>query len=112
MVHMKNSFKAVCNGEELPETNQKMAIFLHKVSFTEVLSESMPQVVLHCLFLREFGLNRSSFLSFSSQLISLLTSLISIILAFGKVKCILFGNYQIRYVCKTFVLYTSSNMHS
>ena len=80
-----HSVRAICNGEDLPPEPKNVVIFHHKVTFIEVLSESIPQVALHCLVLSEFGLNTTSFWTASSQLLSLVTSLISICLAFGKV---------------------------
>lgn len=80
------SIKAVFNGKDLPSESKMVAIFQHKVQFMEVLSESIPQVALHCLVLSQFGLNTTSIWSASSQLLSLVTSLISICLAFGKVS--------------------------
>ena len=84
------SIKAVCDGRDLPPESKYVAIFQHKVTFTEVLSESIPQVALHCLVLSQFGLNTASIWSASSQLLSLATSLISICLAFGKVIVLIY----------------------
>ena len=83
---MKESMKATLKGERAPEENKQVLIYQHHVTFTEVISESMPQVALHCLVLSEYGLDMTSPWSVFSQLSSLVTSLISLCLAFGKVS--------------------------
>ena len=49
-----------------------------------VVSESPLQLSIQCLVLREFGLSSNKW-QMRTQILSLLTSLISIILAFSKV---------------------------
>lgn len=71
-------------SSDLPQMKKGDAIFQHKVEFTEVLSESVPQVGLHCMVLIENGLS-NNMLSGFMQIISLVTSLVSICIAFGKV---------------------------
>ena len=85
-MHMKDSMSATIRRQRLPEEDRRVLIYQHHVTFTEVLSESMPQVALHCLVLSEYGLNMTNPWSVFSQLSSLATSLICLVLAFGKVS--------------------------
>ena len=62
--------------------SEEHKIFSHQIAFMEALSESIPQLCLSCLVIREFGLNPSSAFR---QLSSLLSSLTSTLLAFSKV---------------------------
>ena len=83
---MKRSMIATRNGQRAPDEDKLVEIYQHHVTFTEVLSESMPQVALHCIVLSEFGLDKSNPWSVFSQLSSLVTSLICLCIAFGKVS--------------------------
>ena len=85
-MHMKESMSATIRRQRLPEEDRRGLIYQHHVTFTEVLSESMPQVALHCLVLSEYGLDMTNPWSVFSQLSSLATSLICLVLAFGKVS--------------------------
>ena len=87
-MHMKKTLIATKNGERAPDEDKRVERYQHHVTFTEVLSESMPQVALHCVVLSEYGLDMSSPWSVFAQLSSLGTSLISVCLAFGKVNII------------------------
>ena len=85
-MNMKKTMIATRKGQAAPVEDQRVEIYQHHVTFTEVVSESMPQVALNCIVLCQFGLDMSSPWSVFSQLSSLGTSLISVCLAFGKVQ--------------------------
>ena len=85
---MKRRFLAVIRGEEVPLDIPEERIFMHNISFIEATSESVLQLCLTCLILREFGTSTDTFEKFM-QLSGLLTSLLSIVLAFAKVRYII-----------------------
>ena len=84
-MHMKKTLIATKNGERAPDEDKSVERYQHHVTFNEVVSESLPQVALHCVVLSQYGLDMSSPWSVFSQLSSLGTSLVSVCLAFGKV---------------------------
>ena len=73
------------SGEELPAELEKEKSFAHNISFLEVTSESIPQLCLQVVVLREFGISRDAREGFF-QVTGLLTSLISFCLIFAKVS--------------------------
>ena len=90
--HGKNLFKqmkantiAIWRGEELPEQNEKDKLYGHCIIFFETMTESLMQLCLNTLVLREFGLSPNRFEAFN-QLSGLFSSLLSIILLFAKVR--------------------------
>ena len=90
MTDVRLSFQAIWNDQEVPKLPAKIQIFQHKVEFMEVLTESVPQVSLQWLFFAEFGIKDiSSPLSASVQVLSFVTSTLSIYCAFSKVRNIL-----------------------
>ena len=90
MTDARLSFQAIWNDQEVPKLPAKIQIFQHKVEFMEVLTESVPQVSLQWLFFAEFGIKDiSSPLSASVQVLSFVTSTVSIYCALSKVRNIL-----------------------
>ena len=81
---MKRRLLAIIRGEEIPQDIHEERVFMHNISFIEATSESVLQLCLTCLTLREFGTSTDNFEKFI-QISGLLTSLLSIVLAFGKV---------------------------
>lgn len=82
---MENCWKNIKSGRDLPNENQENRIFAHQLAFIEAMSESVFQLCLSCLILREFGLSKSPFTKFI-QLSSLVTSALAITHEFAKVK--------------------------
>ena len=80
---VKQNCLAIYKDEELPMESEEHKIFCHQITFMEALSESILQLCLSCLVIREFGLN--PFSAFR-QLSSLISSLVSTVLAFSKVS--------------------------
>ena len=74
---------AIWNGEELPEEPQQEKLYSHCIKFFETMTESLMQLCLNCLILREFGVSTNGFEA-SNQISGLCSSLISIILLFAK----------------------------
>lgn len=72
------------NGSNVPEDSQENKVFAHDVSFNEATSESVQQMSLNCIILREYGVPIEYF-SKISQIGSLILSATSVILAFTKV---------------------------
>ena len=82
---IKNNFMAIYRMEELPEESKEEMIFGHQVVFLEALSESILQICMSCIKLRRYGISTDYFEAFM-QMSGLLTSIISICLAFSKVR--------------------------
>ena len=82
--HLKRSALAIRRGEDLPEEPQREKEYGHGVKFFEAFTESVLQLCVSCLVLREFGLSTVLYESIS-QLSIIFTSLASIILLFAKV---------------------------
>ena len=82
---MKANTIAIWRGEELPEQNVKDKLYGHCIIFFETMTESLMQLCLNTLVLREFGLSPNRFEA-SNQLSGLFSSLLSIILLFAKVR--------------------------
>ena len=76
---------AIYKMEELPEESKEDTIFGHQVVFLEALSESILQIGMSCIKLRRYGISTDYFEAFM-QMSGLLTSIISICLAFSKVR--------------------------
>ena len=81
---MKTSFNSIWRGEERPEKSVKEKIYSHHIIFIEATSESVLQLALSCLIIREFGISPDTWEKVI-QLSSLLTSLISVCNAFAQV---------------------------
>ena len=78
-------FSAIFKGKELPEESDNDKIYAHHVTFMEAITESIMQLCLSCLVLREYGLSNVATERFG-QVSGLFTSLLSICLAFAKVR--------------------------
>ena len=81
----KANTMAIWRGEELPEQNEKDKLYGHCIIFLETMTESLMQLCLSTLVLREFGLSPNHSQA-SNQISGLFSSLISIILVFAKVR--------------------------
>ena len=82
---MKANTRAIWRGEELPEEPAKEKSYGHCIIFFETMTESLMQLCLNALILREFGLSPNGY-ERSNQISGLFSSLISIILLFAKVR--------------------------
>ena len=85
---IKNNFMAIYRMEELPQESKEEMIFGHQVVFLEALSESILQICMSCIKIRQYGISADYFEAFM-QVSGLLTSIISTCLAFSKVRKIL-----------------------
>ena len=85
--HFKRSAIAIWRNQELPEETEKEQQYAHAVKFFETVTESVLQLCLSCLILREFGLSKAGFQAFN-QLSGIFSSLGSIVLLFAKVGTI------------------------
>ena len=84
---LRDSIMSIWKGEPFPDETEEAKVFGHHIAFLEAMSESMPQLCLQLLVLREFGVSKEPFQSFT-QSSCLISSLISICLLFSKVSCI------------------------
>ena len=83
--HLKDSIMCIWKGEPFPDESEESKVFGHHIAFLETMSESMPQLCLQLIVLRQFGVSKEPFQSFT-QSSSLYSSLISICLLFSKVS--------------------------
>ena len=86
MVHFKNNTSYIGQeGQELPEQSNEEKIFSHNISFIEAMTESLPQLCLQMVVIREFGISTNIREKFT-QVLNLVTSLTSFCLLFSKVS--------------------------
>ena len=76
---------AIINGDELPEEPNMTKTFAYQIVFLETMSESVLQLCLSCLVIRQFGLSINSTERFI-QLTGLFSSLMCICISFGQVS--------------------------
>ena len=85
LLQIYRDFKAIWRkGEELPEALEEEMNFAHNISFLEATSESIPQLCLQIVVLREFGISTDA-REGVFQVTGLVTSLVSFCLLFAKV---------------------------
>ena len=82
---VKQNCFAIYKNKELPKESEDEKKFSHHIVFMEAISESVLQVCMSCMIIRQFGISTNVFESFM-QLSGLITSLVSICLAFSKVS--------------------------
>ena len=82
---VKQNCFAIYKNKDLPKESEADKSFSHHIVFIEATSESVLQVCMSCIILRQFGISTKPFESFM-QLSGLITSLVSICLAFSKVR--------------------------
>ena len=85
--HFKRSALAIWRGEDLPEEPDREKQYAHGVKFFEAATESVLQLCLGSLILREFGLSNAGYEAFN-QLSGIFSSLVSIVMLFAKVGTI------------------------
>ena len=73
------------NIDELPEEPTTTKTFAYQIVFLETTSESVLQLCLSCLVIRQFGLSVNSTERFI-QVTGLVSSLLSICISFGQVS--------------------------
>ena len=85
ILQIHRNYKAIWRqGEQLPEELEEEKNYAHNISFLEVTSESIPQLCLQIVVLREFGISTDAREGFF-QVTGLVTSLVSFCLLFAKV---------------------------
>ena len=82
---IKNNNIAIINGDKLPEESNTTKTFAYQIVFLETTSESVLQLCLSCLVIRQFGLSIDSNERFN-QITGLVSSLMSICISFGQVS--------------------------
>ena len=82
---LKANTQAIWRGEELPEESQKDKLYGHCIMYFETMTESLMQLCLNSAIIREFGLSPNGY-ERSNQISGLVSSLISVILLFAKVR--------------------------
>ena len=83
--HLKNCILAIWNESTFPDEPEESKVFGHHVAFLETLSESVPQLCLQLIVLREFGLSTDTFQALT-QTTALYSSLFATCLLFSKVS--------------------------
>ena len=85
LLQIHRNYNAIwIQGEQLPEELEEEKNYAHNISFLEVTSESIPQLCLQIVVLREFGISTDAREGFF-QVTGLVTSLVSFCLLFAKV---------------------------
>ena len=85
--HAGNKIKKIqqiWQGKILPETFKDEDIYAHHITFIEATSESILQLALSCLIIREYGISKN-FWERSITISSFVTSLISVCFACAEV---------------------------
>ena len=85
LCYIKRCWNAIRNGKVLPEESKEKKVFAHHVSFNEAMSESVFQLCLSTIIMREFGISSDSTTKWI-QLYSIFTSLLSITFEFSTVR--------------------------
>ena len=83
--HLKNCILAIWNESTFPDEPEESKVFGHHVAFLETLSESVPQLCLQLIVLREFGLSTNTFQALTKTT-ALYSSLFATCLLFSKVS--------------------------
>ena len=96
--HILKCKKAITNGQDLPNVDPEHDKFAKKVSFFEVITESLPQLTLSNIIIRIYGVSDDSTTKFF-QLFSLASSMLSLMVSFITVSR----------VNKSVVFYSSSH---
>ena len=73
------------NGREMPDLSSEDDNFIKKISFLEVISESLPQLTFSNIIIRVYGVSDDMTTKFF-QLFSLASSMLSLIVAFISVS--------------------------
>ena len=76
---------AIRRRKPLPQMSAKDEIFNKNISFMESISEAIPQLILSSIVLRSYGLS-SEPRTLTSQICSIGSSFLSLLLAFGLVS--------------------------
>ena len=79
------NIKSIWNGENLLEEPDDVKTYNHCIEFFEAITESVPQLCLNCIVLREYGVSTDAFEGFI-QISGLFSSLISTCFLFAKVS--------------------------
>ena len=82
---IKKNNIAILNGDELPQELNATKTFAYQIVFLETTSESVLQLCLSCLVIRQFGLSVNSTERFI-QVTGLFSSLMCICISFGQVS--------------------------
>ena len=83
--HLLKCKKAITNGQDLPSIDPEHDKFSKKVSFFEVITESLPQLTLSNIIIRIYGVSDDSTTKFF-QLFSLASSMLSLMVSFITVS--------------------------
>ena len=87
LCHLKNCVFAIWKGDRLPDEPEESKVFGHHIVFLETMSESVPQLCLQLIILRQFGLSKDTFQALT-QTTALYSSVIATCILFAKVRII------------------------
>ena len=85
LCHLKYCIIAIWNGEPFPDEPEKSKVFGHHIAFLETISESVPQLCLQLIILRQFGLSKNVFQALT-QTTALYSSIIATCILFARVR--------------------------
>ena len=96
--HLKNCVFAIWKGHPHPDEAEESKVFGHHIVFLETMSESVPQLCLQLIILRQFGLSKDTYQALT-QTTALYSSIISTCILFAKVRI-----HRIhKYLCNMYV---------
>ena len=76
---------AISQRKPLPQMSARDEVFNKNISFMESISEAIPQLILSSIVLHSYGLS-SEPRTLASQTFSIVSSFLSLLLAFGLVR--------------------------
>ena len=82
---MVGCWKAMINGKDMPDMPVEDDKFTKKISFFEVITESLPQMTFSNIIIRIYGVSDDMTTKFF-QLFSLASSMLSLMVAFISVS--------------------------
>ena len=83
--YIVSCWNGLMNGREMPDLSSEDDNFIKKISFLEVISESLPQLTFSNIIIRVYGVSDDMTTKFF-QLFSLASSMLSLIVAFISVS--------------------------
>ena len=83
--HIVDCWKSIICGHDLPDLPPEDAKFAKKISFFEVVTESLPQLTFSNIIIRIYGVSDDMTTKFF-QLFSLASSMLSLMVAFVSVS--------------------------
>ena len=96
--HIAKVLSAIGKCKKVPEMPPEEETYNKNISFMESITEAIPQLILSTIVLRSYGLS-SKPRTLASQILSILSSFLSLLLAFGLVSSkVMIANIHYKYI--------------